>query len=378
MRLYEYESKEILSGKYNIPVPKGFLVSNISSYDFNEVSFPVVIKAQVLVGGRGKMGGIKFANGPSEAKQIINELLGAEIEGVKVDRLLVEEKVDISKELYLCIWLDRDLATPVIITGQYGGINVEENIKNNVIKVEINPLIGLQQYQVRKVLKNLEPEGILTQQLSIIIYNLYKAFEELDAELVEINPLAVTPQGKFVALDAKIVIDDNSIHRQDNFQGVIRGLTKLEQHLFNLGLRGVEMEGEIGVITSGAGCLMATIDSLKYYGGNVAAAIDLGGSVFNTSQLPRILRECIARIVELKPKVILINAYFQLAKCSNLATAIRESIPVSGGVPIVVRLMGREEDEAVNILSKIPNIFLEKSFDKACRKAVQISRGVNF
>ena len=295
-----------------------------------------------------------------------------EIDGIKIELLLVEEKIDILKELYASVFLDRDLASPVIMVSEHGGVDVEEQAE--IFKVEVNPLIGIQPFMVRNVLRKLKLDKSLRNQLEIILYKLYNIFNEIDAELVEINPLAITPQGNVIALDAKIIVDDNAIFRHSNFQKSIRrGLTEFERMTSELGVRGVEIGGEIGVITSGAGCLMATIDTIKSYGGSLAATIDLGGSVFNLDRLSETISGCISSMIKLKPKVILINAYFQLAKCSIFAKAILDSLKDEDcTIPVVVRLKGREDEIAEKILSSLPNVFFTKNFDEACKTVCEI------
>ena len=371
MRLYEHKSKEILS-KYGVPVPKGILTSS-SSVQFQNFQFPVVVKAQVLVGGRGKSGGVRFADSPSEAKEIIGEMIGLKVKEVNVQEVLIEEKVDVSKELYLSISLDRDHSTTLLMASEYGGIDVEDIEPEKMFRVEVNPLIGIQTFTTRKLLEKISLAKNVSNQITVMVQKLYEIFNDYDALLVEINPVGITRQGEAMALDAKILLDANAIFRHPEFQGLDRGTTEFENRTSELGVNGVEIKGDIGVIASGAGCLMATMDSIKAYGGKLAASIDLGGSVFNIDQINSVISSCVSEMKKLRPKVILFNAYFQLARCDVLAQAIRSSLSEGDEIPVVVRLKGRADSEAEKVLSDVPNVFFRKSFGEACEKAVKLA-----
>jgi len=373
MRLYEYTSKDLLS-KFGIPTPKGILTSS-SSTSFEHLQFPVVIKAQVLVGGRGKAGGIKVAASPSDATVIINKMIGSEIEGIKVQKVLVEEKAEVVQELYLSSYMDRARSTTVLMASEYGGVEIEKTPYRRIFNVEVNPLIGTQDYMIHRLLSGINVNQGIRTSIAMVAQNLYRVFNDCDAELVEINPLAVTSQGQIMALDAKILIDDNAIFRHPDFQNLDRGMTEFEKKTRELGVNGVEINGEIGIVTSGAGCLMATMDNIRSFGGDLGPTIDLGGSVFNTDTIDNVILGCVSELKKLQAKVILFNAYFQLARSDFVARAIASSFKGTDDIPIVVRLKGRADHEVRRILSGCSNVFLAGSFDEACEKAVELVKG---
>jgi succinyl-CoA synthetase beta subunit len=372
MRLYEYMSKKILSD-YGIPVPRGVLAAD-SSVPLDNLNFPIVIKAQILVGGRGKAGGIKIANSSEEAKNIIKEMIRSKIKDIEVQKVLVEEKADVLKELYMGIYLDRDHSTALLMFSEYGGVDIEEVEHEKIFKVEVNPLIGIQSFMIRKLLEKTNLEKNLLNEIGQIVPKIYKIFNDY-ALLVEINPLGITKQGQLIALDAKIIVDDNAIFRHKDLQNLERGMTEFEKKTSELNVTGVEVTGDIAVITSGAGCLMGTIDTIKSYEGNIGPMIDLGGSVFQLDKINDTISGCISAIKKLKPKVIIFNAYFQLARCNFLAEAIKVGLEKNDGIPVVVRLKGRADDEAEKILKDVPNVYFTKSFEEACEKAVQLAKG---
>jgi len=374
MRLFEYEAKEILS-EYGVSIPtKYYLASNSSEVKL--INEPVVIKAQVLIGGRGKRGGIKGACTTSEAKQIIDDMVGTTIDNFIIKKVLIEKKLKIARELYISVFVDRNKGVPLIMVSPCGGVDIESAEKENIFTRAVDPLIGLQKFMVRNLGRKLGLEKNIHKKVEKIIFSLYKIFKDYDAELVEINPLVITKEGKLVAADAKIVVDDNGIYRQSKLQKLDmkdrKDLTDFEIKAFELGVTATEMKGDIGVITSGAGLLMATADAITYYGGRIGPVVDLGGAAFDTT--PERITKLISLLKNLKLKAILFSFFLQIGRCDILAQSISDSLGhISDNTPIVIRLKGNKDVLAKNILSN-KNFFLTDSFEKAVRKVVEKSK----
>jgi len=374
MRLFEYEAKEVLS-EYGVSIPiKYYLASNSSEVKL--INEPVVIKAQVLIGGRGKRGGIKKAHSTSEAKQIIDNMIGTTIDNFIIKKVLIEEKLEIAKELYISVFVDRNKGVPLIMVSPCGGVDIESAEKENIFTRAVDPLIGLQKFMVRNLGRKLGLEKNIHKKVEKIIFSLYKIFKDYDAELVEINPLVITNEGKLVAADAKIVVDDNGIYRQSKLRKLDmkdrKDLTDFEIKAFELGVTATEMKGDIGVITSGAGLLMATADAITYYGGRIGPVVDLGGAAFDTT--PERITKLISLLKNLKLKAILFSFFLQIGRCDILAQSISDSLGhISDNIPIVIRLKGNKDVLAKNILSN-KNFFLTDSFEKAVREVVEKSK----
>lgn len=371
VRLCEYHGKQLMM-RYQIPVPKGILLSNIESINLEGLNFPVVMKAQVPVGGRGKAGGIKVATSPSEAKEILPQLMGMEIGGFKAEKVLIEEKLDTVRELYVSLSVDRDAGNPLLMASVSGGMDIEELDSAEIYRKSIDPLLGLQSFEIRNAATKLNLQGELRSQAVDMLSKMYRMFGELDAFLVEINPAIVTKDNKLVAADARVVIDDNALFRHEEFKGVPRGTNAFEQKVIELGASAAQVNGGIGVITSGAGLGMATIDTLKFNGGSVAAVMDLGGVVFDPE--PSRIAKCVSYMKDVNPKAIFINFYFQFARCDTFAKGIVEALGGSTkSIPTVVRLKGNKADEARAILEQA-NFTVTDSFREGCRKAIELSQ----
>ena len=250
-RLQEYISKDLLS-RSGLTIPKGTIVSN-DSFNLDSVTFPLVVKAQIPIGGRGKSGGIKIANSRSEATDIINSMIGSSINGVPVDTVLLEEKVDIKQELYVSVFIDRDKSNALLMISEYGGIDIEELDSEKILKININPLTGIKDYMLRSVIGRMSLDSDVIDSVKNVIRTIYDIFIQYDAELVEINPLVITTNSNVVALDAKIIIDDNSLFRQNELEGLESGLNSFETNTSKLGVNGVFVDGDIAILTSGAG-----------------------------------------------------------------------------------------------------------------------------
>lgn len=369
MKLHEYKAKEIFA-KYGIPVPNGILVKDPD--EFKEFEFPAVLKSQVLVGGRGKAGGIKFADNLEEAKDRIRELVGMEIKGLKVKLVLVEEKAEMMKELYVGYVVDRTKKCNVLILSSEGGVNIEETAKKSpdkVIKLEIDPALGLQSYVVRRLTKQIGLKGKDMVSLATITSRLYKAFMDYDAELAEINPLVITPKG-MIAVDAKLNIDDNSLYRHKDLAKEFsksEEYTDIEKMAKEAGLSYVELEGDIGVIGCGAGLVMASLDTLKLNGGQAANFLDVGGGA-NAENMRKALE-----LVSMKKgiKSIYINIFGGITRCDEIANGIVDFAPK---IPISVRMLGTHEDEGKKIL-KDNGYSVSETMEESAIEAIKLAGG---
>jgi succinyl-CoA synthetase beta subunit len=376
MKLYEFESKEIVA-RYGIPVPRGRVVDKPEeALQVAKELGVVVLKAQVLVGGRGLAGGIKFANTPEEARDVAIELLSKSIRGEKVNKLLVEEKVCIAKELYLSLTIDRAARKPVYIVSEMGGVEIEELAKKHpekVYKLYVDPAIGFTEYIARNALKFLNIPWNYIQDLINIMNAMYKIMMDYDAELVEFNPLALTCDGRLVALDVKIIIDDNSLYRHPELQKLSgRDLSEYEKKAKDLGFSYVELDGDIGVICNGAGLTMATMDSILYYGDKPANFLDLGGG----AQSERIKEAVKLILTHPKVKVLLINIFGGITRCDEVAMGIVKAVKETGiSKPIVIRMLGTNEEEGKRILVE-HGIQVFSEMDDAVKKAIEIAKQI--
>jgi len=374
LKLYEYEAKEIAS-KYGIPVPRGKIAKTPDevAYIARELG-PVVIKAQVLVGGRGLAGGVKAASTPEEAFRIASSLLSSSIRGEKVNALLVEEKVCIARELYLSLTVDRTARKPVYLVSEIGGVEIEELAKKypeKMHRIYVDPEIGYTDYMSRDALVALNLPWSALGELSPLMKSMYRIMLDYDAELVEFNPLAYTCEGKLVALDAKIIIDDNSLYKHPELQRLHgRDLSDYEKKAKDLGFSYVELDGDIGVISNGAGLTMATMDSILYYGGKPANFLDIGGG----ASRDRVKEAVKLMLTHPRSKVLLINIFGGITRCDEVAAGIVEALREVGvSKPIVVRMLGTNEEEGRRILRE-HGIDAYFEMDDAVKAVVERSR----
>jgi len=367
MKLMEAKSRELLA-RHGLPVPAGRVVS--SADEITGVPGPVVIKAQVPVGGRGKAGGVKFADNLIEARARAAEILGMDIKGYKVQSVLVAEKIDIARELYLGMTVDREAGMAILMASASGGMDIESVPEDKIFKVHINPLIGLQLYQLKDMLLALGLDKAVGQEVSAFTKKLYAAFVAEDAELLEINPLAVTPSGRVVAGDAKAVIDDDSLFRHPEHNEVEQDITPLEQEAREKGISFVQLDGDIGVIANGAGLTMATLDALGLMGGRGGTFLDLGGT-----DDPEKVKQAFRILKKAKPRVILMNIFGGITRCDTVALGVQEVVKAEGaGAPVVARIKGWYEERAREIL-KDAGLITATTMEEAARMATELSRG---
>ncbi|MGD0494922.1 MAG: ADP-forming succinate--CoA ligase subunit beta [Candidatus Bathyarchaeia archaeon] len=378
MKLYEYEAKTIL-GKHGITTPQGGLAT--SADQAREVAaklrLPVVVKAQVLVAGRGKAGGILFVQSVEEAERAAEKLLSMKIKEIPVKSVWVEEKIQVKKELYFGITTDRLNRCYVAVASSLGGVDIEEvasKTPEKVVKTSINPQLGLRSFQTKEIATKMGYRGNQISDLGKTLERLYAAGLENDAELIEMNPLTETAEGNFVAADARIIVDDNALFRhQDYKKRLLEGesdLSPQETEAMNNDLAYVRLEGNIGVIGNGAGLVMATLDTIQYYGGKPANFLDVGGGA------PSEKTALALKIVLSDPRVktLFINILGGITRCDEVARGILEAKEKVGvTTPMVIRLVGTNDAEGKRIL-KEAGIHVLESMEEAARRVVEMSK----
>ena len=364
MKLYEYMAKEIFRTN-GIPIPKGQVFTSVEGVaDFVAQIGPVAIKSQVLSGGRGKAGGIKFALDPQEAAEKARELLATEIKGLKVDIILVEQKLTIEKELYLAITYDGARRKPLLIASAAGGVEIEQVAEELMVKRLIDINVGLQPYATREITRQLGLTGQIAKEVATIMVKLYQLFRKYDAELIEINPLVIM-DSQALAADGKMTVDDDAEFRFGKDVPHVEEKTAVEQRAAELGISYVELDGEIGVMANGAGITMATLDLIHEFGSTPRNFMDAGGgsSMQATASALEIL-------LSTQPKALLINIFGGITRCDEVAKAIiqvKESIDIK--IPMVIRLVGTNEEAGIALLRE-HGIESYRNIDEAVAKVV--------
>lgn len=356
MKLFEYEAKKILK-EYGIPIPRGDTATNPNKAEAiaREIGKPVVLKSQILVSGRGKAGGIKFADDVGEAKQVASDLLGRTIKECVVTSLLVEEKLDIVEQFYTSITIDRQAKKYIVLASTSGGVDIEEVAQTSPDKIArhwIEPSAGFNQSDALAMLSRFHLNKDIATKLADTIATLYQVVMECDAELVELNPLVRTSSDELIAADSRIIIDDNAIFRHAEFKE--RSLlrtddTPSEAKARKQGLAYVDLDGDIGIVGNGAGLVMATIDLVQTMGGRPGNFLDIGGGG-NTE-----ITKMGIMLVMSKPEVkaVLVNVLGGITRCDVVAEAIARALKESKTKkPVVVRLIGTNEEEGVRILEQ--------------------------
>lgn len=343
MKLFEYQGKQLFE-KCDIAVPKGKIFER-ENERFN-INFPVVLKAQVPIGGRGKAGGIQSAGNEKEALEKIASILSMTISGYHVEKVLAEEKIAIEKELYLSIVLDRSHRMPLLMASREGGMDIESVPDDQIIKVWVNPLIGIQSFHIRQILSGLQLSRDVEKEVGRIISRVYQLFRAYDCELVEVNPLVQTKDNKIIALDAKVIINDDALYRHPDIVPEHVELTALEKDAKEKGISFIQLEGNIGVIANGAGLTMATLDALTHYQGRGGVFLDLGGT-----DDPGKVQQAFELMKKAKPKVIFLNLFGGITKCDTVAKGVKAVITKEGiHCPVITRIKGMNEDAAKEIL----------------------------
>jgi len=377
VNIHEYQAKEIFR-KYGIPIPPGEVARTPEEAEAIARRFAttVVVKAQVHAGGRGKAGGVKLAKTPEEARSVAAQILKLSIKGLPVQKVLVTPAADIASEAYVGIIVDRASKRAVFMASAAGGIDIEEvaaKTPEKILRHPIDPRYGLQAYQAMQLAFFLYSDIKQVRAAAKILQQLYKAFSENGGSLAEINPLVTTPSGEVVALDAKMVIDDNELDRRPDIAALrdesAEAPSEVEARKANLTF--IKLDGNVGCVVNGAGLAMATMDLVKYYGGEPANFLDIGGSS-NPEKVVAALR-----IITSDPnvKTILFNIFGGITRTDDVAngivTAIRQN-PLK--VPLVIRLTGTNEEIAVKIL-KENGMSAMTDMDEAVKKAVALATG---
>ena len=374
MNLFEYQGKDLYK-KYSINTPKSIYINSMSDLTENhDLNFPLVVKAQVQVGGRGKAGGIKLAKNNQELEEHINSILGMDIKGHKVESLLIEEASEILSEYYISFTLDRSEKKYLMMLSSKGGMDIEEVAENSpedLIKIHISPSLGLDSNMINQAIKDAKLNLDYIDELHEIIYKLYTLFTEGDCDLVEVNPLAITKQG-VTALDSKVSLDMNAIYRHEEFIKYEEEIPIPESEKFakSKGLNFIKLDGSVGIIGNGAGLVMSTLDVVAEHGGKAANFCDIGGGAKAETVTAAL------EVLESEKEVtsVLINIFGGITRCDLVAEGIVEA--TSGKVlkwPLVVRLDGTNSKEGLEILSKNLNekIIISESMDDAAKAAVE-------
>lgn len=377
MKLHEYQAKQLFA-KYGIPVPRGEVASTPEQARSiaEKLGKPVAVKAQVLVGGRGKAGGIKVAGTPDEAGEAAGQILGMRIKGLPVEKVLVEEALDIASEYYLGIIVDRSRKRNLIMVSAMGGVDIEEVAETHpeaIAKTHINPFLGLLDFQIRQLHKQAKLEPATVRPFTAMAKALYQLYIECDATLAEINPLILTKEGSLIAADAKILIDDNGLYRQPEISSWREETEEdpFEAEARRKGLAYVRLRGEVGVIGNGAGLTMTTLDIVQRAGAAPANFLDIGGGA-----RADIVREGLKLILsDPQVKGVLINIFGGITRCDEVAKGILQALEgVEARVPIVVRLTGTREEEGRKLLEGT-SLIPAATMREAAEKIVKLIKG---
>ena len=379
MKLHEYQSK-FLFRDFGIPIPEGMVATTPEeAYDIaQKIGGVVVVKSQVHVGGRGKAGGVKVAQNADEAKTYADQILGMDIKGLTVEKVLIDPGADIQQEIYLAITNDRSVGKPLIMTSMEGGMDIEELNKERpeaIIREHIDPVLGLQGYQMTYIASAMGMPRELWRQFAKILTGLYECYSKSDAELAEINPLVITGEGNLLAVDGKVIIDDNALYRQPKLaeQEDTSDEPESEKKAREAGITYIKLDGQIGCMVNGAGLAMTTMDMTKLYGDadgiGPANFLDIGGGA-SPEQVAAALRIILS---DANVKCVLFNIFGGITRCDEVANGILTAYnEVKPDVPMVIRLQGTNATEGNKIINEanIPNIISAETLTEAAQKAV--------
>jgi len=376
MKIHEYQARDLFR-KYGIPVPDGVVCRTVEEVEEEVPNNDKlrVVKAQVHVGGRGKAGGVKLAKTKAEAVEKAREILGMDIKGLTVEKVLVADAVDIEKEFYVGLINDRNTKSVTLMASAEGGVEIEEVAKTSpekIIKMAINPMMGLMDWQARQIALKLFKDPKEVRQAAAILVKLYKLYVESDSSLAEINPLVLTPDKQVLAIDGKMNFDDNALYRQKEILAM-REVSEDEQKEIDAnekGLSYVKLDGNIGCMVNGAGLAMATMDMIKLYGGEPANFLDIGGS----SNPQKVVDAMSILLSDKNVTSVMINIFGGITRCDDVAkglvTALEE---IKTEVPIVIRLSGTNAKEGLEIIKDygLPTV---STMSEAAQKAIELSK----
>jgi succinyl-CoA synthetase beta subunit len=377
MKIHEYQARNLFR-KYGIPVPDGVVCHSVEEVERNVPNNDKlrVVKAQVHVGGRGKAGGVKLAKTKEEAVEKASQILGMDIKGLTVEKVLVADAVDIEKEFYVGLINDRNSKSVTLMASAEGGVEIEEVARvspEKIIKLSIDPIMGLMDWQARKIALQLFSDPKEMRQTAAILVKLYRLYVETDSSLAEINPLVLTPDKQVLALDGKMNFDDNALFRQPEILKMREATEdeKKEIEANEKGLSYIKLDGNIGCMVNGAGLAMATMDMIKLYGGEPANFLDIGGS----SSPQKVVEAMDILLSDSNVKAVMINIFGGITRCDDVArglvTALKE---ISTDIPVVIRLSGTNAKEGLEIIREfgLPTV---STMSEAAQKAIELSRG---
>ena len=376
MNLHEYKAKRLFA-EHGVPIPAGKVASTPDEAReiARELGGKVVVKSQVLTGGRGKAGGVKLANTPNEAEEIASHILGMMIRGYMVRKVLVDEAADIKDEIYLAILIDRGKRRVMLMASAAGGVDIEQvaaETPEKIVRVHIDPMIGLRSYQTNFVAEVMGLPTNMWREFFQLSSGLYEAFKAADASLAEINPLVITGDGRLLAVDGKLSIDDNAMFRHPDLAEMrdIDEETSSEREARRNGLSYIQLDGNIGCMVNGAGLAMATMDVIKLYGGEPANFLDIGGGADAESVTAAL------RIILTDPKVeaVLFNIFGGITRGDEVANGIITALKeVQTDVPMVVRLLGTNAEQGLQILADA-DMETASTLSGAAEKAVALAK----
>jgi succinyl-CoA synthetase beta subunit len=376
VNIHEYQGKEIFT-EFGLPVPGGTAVQSVDDAvaSAEKYGLPVMVKSQVLIGGRGKAGGVKFCETIEDVKKNASNILGMDIKGHTVRTVLVTPAVDIDSEFYIGMLIDRNTKRVMLMASAEGGIEIEQVAKDTpelIFKQIIDPRFGLLDHEAMDMGMRLCPDDIKrARQLASAMQKLYVAFIDSDASMAEINPWIFTPEGVGHAIDSKVSLDDNAMFRHPDFEALrdLEAEDPSERAAREAGLSFVKLSGNVGCLVNGAGLAMATMDLVKYYGGQPANFLDIGGS----SNPEKVVNALNIILADKEVKAILFNIFGGITRCDDVANGIiaaTESMDID--VPIVVRLIGTNEEEGRALLAKTDLVSAE-TMDEVVKKAIELA-----
>ncbi len=376
MKIHEYQARNLFK-KYGIPVPDGIVCHSVEEVESNipDEDKLRVVKAQVHVGGRGKAGGVKLAKTKGETVQFARQILGMDIKGLTVEKVLVADAVDIEKEFYVGFINDRNSKSVTLMASAEGGVDIEEVARTapeKIIKMNIDPILGMMDWQARQIALQLVSTPGEMRQIAAILIKLYRLYVETDSSLAEINPLVVTPEKQVLAIDGKMNFDDNALFRQPEILKM-REATEDEMKEIEAtekGLSYIKLDGNIGCMVNGAGLAMATMDMIKLYGGEPANFLDIGGS----SSPQKVVEAMNILLSDNSVKAVMINIFGGITRCDDVARGLVAALEeIKTDIPVVIRLSGTNAKEGLEIIREygLPTV---STMSEAAQKAIELSK----
>lgn len=376
MKIHEYQARNLFK-KYGIPVPDGIVCHSVEEVESNipDEDKLRVVKAQVHVGGRGKAGGVKLAKTKGETVQFARQILGMDIKGLTVEKVLVADAVDIEKEFYVGFINDRNSKSVTLMASAEGGVDIEEVARTapeKIIKMNIDPILGMMDWQARQIALQLVSTPGEMRQIAAILIKLYRLYVETDSSLAEINPLVVTPEKQVLAIDGKMNFDDNALFRQPE---ILKMREATEDELKEIeatekGLSYIKLDGNIGCMVNGAGLAMATMDMIKLYGGEPANFLDIGGS----SSPQKVVEAMNILLSDNSVKAVMINIFGGITRCDDVARGLVAALEeIKTDIPVVIRLSGTNAKKGLEIIREygLPTV---STMSEAAQKAIELSK----